>query len=109
MSFPTATDEACLSRFCAKGSRWFRRYYQKVFPAGVDNGREHYRNTIALLREHPFAGQPTGEGDFRRLRISQTPFTIGYRVRNGQIEVLRVADQRSNNADKGPEQETEQP
>jgi plasmid stabilization system protein ParE len=92
-----------------KDLEWFRRYYEKVFPAGIDNGREHYRTAIALLKKHPFAGQPAGEQDVRRLRISQTPFTIGYRIRNGQIEILRIADHRSNNADKGPEEETEQP
>jgi plasmid stabilization system protein ParE len=73
---------------------WFRRYYEKVFPEGVDGARNHYKRTVTALKENPEIGYPTEKGS-RVLVVLRTPFSFEYRIAGGRIEVLRVRDGRA--------------
>lgn len=75
---------------------WFRTYYSSVFPAGKGNAREQLRRILQLISEHPEVGTPPN--DFPEAfehPISRTPFTMIYRVKNNELQILRVLDQRN--------------
>lgn len=75
---------------------WFRKYYRTAFPAGKANAREQMLRVLKLISEHPKIGHPTD--DFPSAlehSISNTPFSIIYRVQPDCIEVMHVFDQRS--------------
>lgn len=78
--------------------RWYRRYYETVFPQGRANGRSRYVAATRVLRENPFAGQPTETSGARKFSITGTPFHFLYRVRESQIQILQVRDGRSDPA-----------
>lgn len=75
--------------------RWFRHYYQNVFPEGNEKARARLRAVQRLLAANPHAGHPCDTGQaVRELTIPRTPFTLIYRVTATQIEVLRLWDTR---------------
>lgn len=79
---------------------WVKHYYERVFPAGAAQGRAHIKATEALIMENPYIGRPVE--NFERVRefsVNRTPFSFIYRVADKQIEVLRVLDKRSVDAD----------
>ena len=81
--------------------RWFKLYYTRSFPAGRDNANRQFQTLLELLRNNPHIGRAyEGERGVRRYPVPRTPFTILYRARPEQIEILRVYDQRSNFSNK---------
>jgi toxin ParE1/3/4 len=79
--------------------RWFRRYYEEVFPQGAARARAHYRLAKRLLRDNPQSGRPTGQPGMRELLIARTPFSFVYRLKAGTIEIVRVLDLRGDPPD----------
>ncbi len=74
---------------------WFRHYYKAVFPAGDENARKHFLAMQRSLSANPYIGHPSqSHKDVYELPVARTPFTVIYRVRDTQIEVLRLWDQR---------------
>lgn len=51
--------------------------------------KEIYRSTQLLL-DNPALGRPGRVPDTRELILSRYPYLIPYRVKNGNIEILRV-------------------
>jgi len=81
--------------------RWFKLYYTRNFPAGRENANRQFQTLLELLRNNPQIGRSyEGEKGVRRYPVPRTPFTILYRARSEQIEILRVYDQRSNFSNK---------
>lgn len=79
----------------AQDIRWFRYYYQSVFPEGSAKARAQLRAVQVTLAANPYAGHPSEvRVDVRELSIPRTPFTIIYRVVPTQIEILRLWDTR---------------
>lgn len=76
---------------------WMSQYYESVFPEGKDRFKAQYKLFLKLLKENPWIGTVFEETEARLLTISKTPFTFVYRVRDHQIEILRILDQRSDN------------
>lgn len=75
---------------------WFRRYYSRVFPEGRGNARDSLLRTERMISENSFLGQPADVGlEAREFPILRTPFTVIYRVRPDQIEILRILDLRA--------------
>jgi len=81
------------------GLDWFRRYYAQVFPEGEKRAIVQYEKMKKILLAAPFAGHPIGEGDAREYVMPRTPFSVIYRVRGEQIQVLLILD---NRADRSP-------
>jgi len=75
--------------------RWYRQYYQTVFPEGATQAQKQFLLFKQMLKANPFIGH-TSEyiAEVRELHIARTPFTILYRVTDTHIEVLRVWDTR---------------
>ncbi len=48
------------------------------------------RDAIERLARHPSLGRPGRVPGTRELVVSGTPYVIPYRVRGGQVEILRV-------------------
>lgn len=76
--------------------RWYRRYYETVFPEGRKYGRLRYVAATRVLCENPFAGQPFQNNTSRKFSITGTPFHFVYRVVETQIQVLQIRDGRRN-------------
>jgi plasmid stabilization system protein ParE len=76
--------------------RWFHHYYRSVFPAGRAKANRQFAALRRMLREMPGVGHASElvEGVLE-YQIRNTPFTVIYRVRGEQVQVLRVYDQRS--------------
>ena len=75
---------------------WFRSYYSRVFPAGQGSAKTQLRRMIQLISEHPEIGHvPDDFSEALEHPISRTPFTMIYRVKDNEIQILRVLDQRS--------------
>jgi hypothetical protein len=77
------------------GLEWFRFYYSQVFPAGARNAIARYEKMKMALTATPQAGYPVGESDSREYVIPKTPFSVVYRVRGQQIQILLLIDNRS--------------
>lgn len=73
---------------------WVRRYYESVFPEGRQRAQQQFKKIEVLLAENPFVGHKTHREQVRELSIPKTPFSYIYRVREHQIEVLRIWDER---------------
>ncbi len=58
---------------------------------------ERYLTTLKVLSQNPLAGHisETVSGA-REFHISRTPFSFLYRVREVNVEIMRVVDNRSN-------------
>lgn len=77
------------------GLDWFRRYYAQVFPEGEKRAIDQYEKMKKVLLAAPFAGHPIGQGDSREYVIPRTPFSVIYRVRGVQIQILLILDHRA--------------
>ena len=76
--------------------KWFRQYYSIVFPAGDENAKKHYRNMCSALLTHPFIGHAIDPNlPARELPIPRTPFSFIYYIKDEEIIVLRVLDNRA--------------
>ena len=75
---------------------WMRRYYSTVFPQGAVQAQSQFKATRKLIAENPGIGHAGLAGEDLEFPILRTPFSIVYRDRPGQIEILRVRDQRRN-------------
>lgn len=73
---------------------WFRRYYAANFPEGDNGAKRSYNATKTLLKEHPFAGEVQENTDLREIRVLRTPFSFVYRVKEDEIQILRIWDGR---------------
>jgi plasmid stabilization system protein ParE len=74
--------------------KWWRRYYRVVFPQGRKNALRHFEKVVELLLENPYAGRKVEELDLYQFVISNTPFSIVYRLRGETLEIVRVWDMR---------------
>lgn len=76
--------------------RWYRHYYEDIFPEGRKRANERYLGARRALATNPFLGTPQVDGKTRKFPVSGTPFHFVYRVGKDRIEILRVKDGRSN-------------
>ncbi len=74
--------------------KWFRYYYESVFPQGVKKAQKQYYLTKSLLRKNPYLGYSIDEEKTREFSIPKIPFSFIYRIKEDRIEVLRVWDER---------------
>ena len=72
---------------------WFYEYYSSVFTQGSNNALKQFDLINELLSLNPLLGVVDEEG-LRKLTIPKTPFSYYYRVKDIQIEILRVWDDR---------------
>jgi plasmid stabilization system protein ParE len=79
----------------AAGLSWFRRYYTQVFPEGEKRAIAQYEKMKKVLLAAPYAGHPVGEHDSREYVVPRTPFSVIYRVRGEQIQILLILDHRA--------------
>jgi plasmid stabilization system protein ParE len=74
---------------------YFRHYYEKYFPEGLENAARNFIQTMRVLASFPAVGRPIGKLPRRCFKIQKTNFTIVYRAAPLRLEVLRILDQRS--------------
>jgi plasmid stabilization system protein ParE len=74
--------------------RWWRGYFAKTFPEGRTRAEQHFLSTIRLIEQNPEIGMVVEGRNLRKLLIRNTRFMIIYRIRNDQIEIVRVWDTR---------------
>jgi plasmid stabilization system protein ParE len=74
---------------------WVQNYYSEVFKAGRKNYSQQYFKAKRSLRDNPEIGYLFGgvEG-VRKYEIVNTPFSFVYRIKNDEIQILRVWDNR---------------
>lgn len=48
-----------------------------------------------VLLAAPFAGRPIGDNDSREYMMPRTPFSVVYRMRGEQIQILLILDHRA--------------
>ncbi len=76
--------------------RWFKRYYTKVFPDGKPKADKQFTSLKKNLLEKPFIGHKSEMfPHLLEFHIPKIPFTIIYEVRETEIRILRLRDQRS--------------
>lgn len=79
--------------------KWFRFYYENIFPQGINKAQKQYYFTKALLKDNPYIGHLINENDIREFSIPGIPFSFIYRVESERIAVLRVWDERQDRPD----------
>lgn len=67
-----------------------RKYIAEDNPAAAQNVASKIKESTSLLKEHSAAGRSGRIEGTRELVIPEFPYIIPYRVRNGEIEILRV-------------------
>ena len=67
-----------------------RKYIAEDNPAAAQNVASKIKEATSLLKEHSAAGRSGRIEGTRELVIPEFPYIIPYRVRNGEIEILRV-------------------
>ena len=77
---------------------WLRRYYEQVFPAGLGKAQKQFHTTETLLSGNPYIGHRSYRKGVREFSIPNTPFSYIYRIKNNQIENLRIWDERQDQA-----------
>lgn len=80
--------------------QWFFSYYNSIFKAGETKAQARMSKILKLLAANPNIGHPEGPADERELSVPKTPFSIIYRVKGEQIQILRIWDKRRDEADK---------
>jgi toxin ParE1/3/4 len=65
-------------------------YIAQENPAAAAKVVETILTTVALLEDQPAMGSPGRVAGTRELVIPNTRYLIPYRVKNGQVEILRV-------------------
>nr|WP_301300854.1 type II toxin-antitoxin system RelE/ParE family toxin [Pseudomonas kilonensis] len=71
----------------------------------LDSIHEHYQNagdvisaileTLRQLQRFPGSGRPSVAPDIRELVLTRYPFVAPYRLKHGQLQVLRILHQRT--------------
>ena len=74
----------------------FQRYYEYIFPEGARQASGQYLASRKTLRENPLIGREIDESEYREFPIARTPFVFVYRIRDNEIQVLRIWDARRN-------------
>ena len=75
--------------------KWFRQYYESVFPEGSSAARVAIKRTELLLLEHPYVGKESENSpEARELSVANTPFVMIYRIKGSMIEIIRLWDGR---------------
>ena len=78
------------------GLRWFHRYYTSVFPEGKALADRRFLAVQALLKSNSHAGHESEiVPGAREFPVPRTPFTYVYQIREDRVEVLLIADNRS--------------
>jgi toxin ParE1/3/4 len=67
-----------------------RKYIAADKPKTANKVAGLIRKSVELLAEHPDIGRPGRVEGTRELIISALPYVIPYRVKNNNIEILRV-------------------
>lgn len=67
-----------------------REYIADDNPTAAQNVAFKIKESVSLLKKHPAIGRAGRVDGTRELVIPDFPYTIPYRVRNGEIEILRV-------------------
>lgn len=88
--------------------RWYRHYYEDVFPEGRKHANERYLGARKALANNPYIGTLEEIGKTRKFMITGTPFHFVYRVGRDRIEILRLKDGRSNPFDTDDASESSQ-
>lgn len=70
--------------------RALRHYIAQDNVAAAGQVVKKILQVVGLLSEHPGIGRPGRVANTRELVISDTPYIVPYRVKNGVIEILRV-------------------
>ena len=65
-------------------------YIARDDPAAAIQVAQIIEDTVDLLQRHPALGRPGRVAGTRELIISRTPYIIPYRIRNNEIQILRV-------------------
>ena len=79
--------------------RWFRHYYENVFPDGGRRAWRQYAKAARRLVSLPLLGHPSDGKGIREYAIGGLPFSFIYRVVDDRIEILRLWDQRAERGD----------
>jgi toxin ParE1/3/4 len=87
-------------RSAAADVRWYSGYYRRVFPEGMRKGRLQLDKALRALADNPRIGHPIEGTAEREFSVARTPFCLIYRVSASRIEILRLWDQRREEADK---------
>ncbi|MBP0616773.1 type II toxin-antitoxin system RelE/ParE family toxin [Jiella mangrovi] len=58
-------------------------------PQGASNLRKRLVSVLALLQDHPLAGQATSRPQARRVVLAPYPYVLFYRIGSGEIVVTR--------------------
>lgn len=76
--------------------RWFKRYYMRVFPEGKPNADKQFLSMKKNLLAKPLIGHKSEMfPQLLEYHIPKIPFTVIYDVRETEIRILRLRDQRS--------------
>ena len=70
--------------------RSLHQYITLENPSAANRVAKRLLNTVNLLTDQPSMGRPGRVHNTRELIVSGTPFIIPYRVKNKNIEILRV-------------------
>ena len=71
-----------------------RAYIAEFNPRAAESVAARIVYAVNYLSSHPQMGVTTHRTDVRKLVVSQTPYTIPYRIMEGEIEILEVFDGR---------------
>ena len=88
-----------LLRRAAVDLRWFALYYAEVFPEGSRQAARRYKAAVKRLSDMPRLGRPADGPAMREFTIARTPFSLIYRIRTDQIEIVRIWDARKEKDD----------
>ncbi len=75
---------------------WFVTYYEKIFPQRKERARRQLYSIESLLEKNPYIGHPAEIEGLRELSIPKIPFSLLYRIKNNNIEIINVWDERKN-------------
>lgn len=74
---------------------WLRHYYEKISPEGRQHTQKQFHAIESLLLTTPLIGhQSHYDENTLEFSIPKTPFSYIYRVKNNEIQILRIWDER---------------
>ncbi len=73
-----------------------RAYIAEYHPKAAENVAHRILHSVSLLADHPLLGMPTHRTGVRKLIVKNSPYSIPYRIADGEIEILEVFDGRQN-------------
>jgi toxin ParE1/3/4 len=65
-------------------------YLRERSPSGARNVLASIREAVQLLRDHPYSGYKTNDGNVRVKFVIRYPYKIFYRVREGVVEIAHI-------------------